>query len=62
MHWHKTLQLGGELIVKRMEMKVGSRQHPLTDRTQTGLKIKKRLFTDRAIAGENKVDKVFPKK
>jgi hypothetical protein len=45
-----------------MEVKVGSRKHPLADGAQTGLKIEKRLFAERTIAGENKINKVFPKK
>jgi hypothetical protein len=45
-----------------MKVKVGSRKHPLANGAQTGFKIEKRLFAERTIAGENKVDKVFPKK
>jgi hypothetical protein len=45
-----------------MEVKVGSREHPLANGAQTGLKIEERLFTERTIAGENKINKVFPKK
>jgi hypothetical protein len=45
-----------------MKVKVGSREHPLADGAQTGLKIEKRLFAERTIAGENKINKVFPKK
>jgi hypothetical protein len=45
-----------------MKVKVGSREHTLADGAQTGLKIEKRLFAERTIAGENKINKVFPKK
>jgi hypothetical protein len=43
-------------------MKISTGKRALTNRTETGLKVKKGLLAKRAIAGKNKVDKVFPKK
>ena len=44
-----------------MEVKIGSREHPLANGTQTGFKIEKRLFTERTIAGEIRSIKSFQK-
>jgi hypothetical protein len=43
-HGHEALELGSQLIVKWTEVKIGFRQHSLTDGAQTGFEIKKRPF------------------
>jgi hypothetical protein len=62
MYSHEALQFGGQFVVKGPQMKIGAGKRALANRTETGLKVKKGLLAKRAIAWENKIYKIFPKK
>jgi hypothetical protein len=56
------LQFGSQFVIKGPQMKISTGKRALTNRTETGLKVKKGLLAKRAIAWENKIYKIFPKK
>jgi hypothetical protein len=61
-YWNETLQFGSQFVIKGPQMKISTGKSALTNRTETGLKVKKGLLAKRAIAWENEIYKIFPKK
>ena len=55
MYWNKALQFGSQFVVKGPQMKIGAGKRALANRTEAGLKVKKGLLAQRAIARENEI-------